>query len=308
MEKRHRRVSSEYRKPLPGPQDPNANAPRSKSELWGGSWEDEDEDTQPQRAVSPPPPPPSATRQAPVGGLPQQQAVNPQTSYREHITGALPAYPSDAPLFRPAYMPYPPPQRQTSPSSQQAPGYLQPGQGNPAWGVGNPAYPAPAYGPKGVPPYYANPAWGIGNPGYPGYQGYAPAPQAVYPGYNGYAPGYAWQQPKRDGFHLAVSIISLIGSSLAVLGGLVCVALLALFLIGASINTTGRAIPGDQLFSGLLTFTAFVLAGTVGGGFSLYHSIRALNRRPSARFALPWFWLFILLYLLVVAIGYALHA
>jgi RsiW-degrading membrane proteinase PrsW (M82 family) len=46
----------------------------------------------------------------------------------------------------------------------------------------------------------------------------------------------------------------------------------------------------------------------VGGGFSLYHSIRGLLRKPSANIILPWFWIFLVLYLLVIGVGYALQA
>src|SRR5207248_6398133 len=108
---------------------------------------------------------------------------------------------------------------------------------------GYPPYPMPGYPPQGGPSYQ-------GVPAYHGYQGYAPAmpgapgyaPYPVYPGYNGYPPYYAWQalEPKRDGFQLAVSIISLVASILTFLGGLASVLILVLFLIGTSINSSSR--------------------------------------------------------------------
>ena len=57
-----------------------------------------------------------------------------------------------------------------------------------------------------------------------------------------------------------------------------------------------------------MTLIAFAIAGLVGGGCSLYHSIRGLLNKRSASFKLPWFWIFIILYLLVLGIGYALLA
>jgi RsiW-degrading membrane proteinase PrsW (M82 family) len=198
-----------------------------------------------------------------------------QFVHREHVTGALPALPSDAPLFRPAYHPpYPP----YVPPLQQGPG--QPGSGYP----GYPTYPPP-YGP------------------YHGYASYG------YPGYNGYAP-YAWQQPRprRDGFHLAVSIVALVGSALSIIGGMICGVILLFFLVGVNAGTSVRPISMDQIFAAVMTLSSFMLAGIVGGGFSLYHSIRSLLQRPSATFKLPRFWIFILLYILVLGIGFALRA
>src|SRR5205085_11745829 len=64
----------------------------------------------------------------------------------------------------------------------------------------------------------------------------------------------------------------------------------------------------SDYFSGLVLFIAFASAGVLGGGFGLYHSIRALLSKPSAIFKLPPFWIFIILYLIVVAIGYVLQS
>jgi RsiW-degrading membrane proteinase PrsW (M82 family) len=154
----------------------------------------------------------------------------------------------------------------------------------------------------------------VPQPGYQGYPGYPvyppPYPYGAYPGYNGYAyPPYGWQpvQQPKDGYRLTVVIISLVGSGLAILGGLASIGLAALVYIGASINPNVRGISPDQLFSSILTFTAFAIAGLVGGSFSLYHSIRGLLKKSSASFVLPWFWIFLVLYLLVLGIGYALQ-
>lgn len=140
-----------------------------------------------------------------------------------------------------------------------------------------------------------------GNAGYPGY-GYG-APPYPYP----YWPGQFYgppQKPPRDGYQLAMSIVALVGSILAILVGLAC-AFFAVLVVNVS---TGNQIAPEQLFSSELTLIAFACAGIIGGGFSLYQSIRALMRKPSAAFALPMFWIFVVLYAIVIAIGLGLKA
>jgi len=298
---------------LPG--DPNANEPRpTSSERWGqwGEPSSDEEDTKPHKAVrldhvpnAAAPPPPWATQASqreeallPPSG--QQQPNNAEFIHREHVTGALPVYPSEAPLFRPSVPPYP---AQASGGAQfitpQGQGYLPPQQ----WQ----GYPPPQVGaqfiaPQGYPNYQNYP--GYPSPYPPSYTPYIP-----YAGYNGYAP-YGWQppRPKQDGYRLAIVITSLVGSVLALLGGLASVGILLLFLIGTAANPNARAISDSQYFSGLLTFIAFAMAGLAGGGFGIYHSIRGLLKKPSASFRLPWFWIFLVLYLFVLGIGYALQA
>lgn len=288
-------MSSEYRGPTPNPNDPNALNRRSASESWGEQWANgtiDEEDTQPRPIVRVPASPSSPSQvyhqQQPIQQPIQQPQQKPseqddwrQFSHREHVTGALPVYPSEAPLFRPAYQP-----QQGYPPYQQRQG-VPPQQGYP----GHPGF-------QGYPPNYA--------PGYP-----PPYPYGAYPGYNGYAayPPYGWQPapPPRDGYRLTMVIISLVGSSLALIGGFIAVALMALIVISKSINPNVSNLSDSQYFSSVLTFTAFALAGLVGGTFSLYHSIRALLKKPSASFALPWFWVFLALYLLVLGIGYDLQ-
>lgn len=228
------------------------NRGSTSSERWG-EWEIDEEDT-------------------------QQQPANTQFVHSEHVTGALPVYPSEAPLFQPAsFVPYPtqaPQQRPVYPSPQQWQGYS----------------------PQGSPPYQ--------NQWYPGYPSYG-----VHPAYNGY-PQYVWHppQPKQDGYRLAVVIISLVASILVLLAGLACILILSLFIIGTAANPESSASSGGTYFSGLMTLIAFAIAGLVGGGCSLYHSIRGILNKRSASFKLPWFWIFIILYLLVLGIGYALLA
>src|SRR5205807_1318050 len=90
--------------------------------------------------------------------------------------------------------------------------------------------------------------------------------------------------------------------------GLGSILFLLLFIIGSAASLNGRLITGAQYFSALLTLTAFAIAGVVGGGFSLYHSIRAILNKRSASFKLPWFWIFLILYAFVLGTGFALQA
>lgn len=206
--------------------------------------------------------------------------VDPQFTHREHVSGALHSDPAEAPLFRPAYPPYP-----------AYPGYPPQAQGQ-----GYPASPPNV----GYPPY----------PGYPSYQGYVSPPPAYtppyssYSGYPTYPYGYPWPpQPKRDGYLFGVAIASLIGSSLVLLAGLGAAGLLALIAIVPHTN-----LSASEYFSGVMLLIGLVCAGIVGGGFGLYHSIRsAFLRKPSADFAMPQFWIFVLLYVAVLGVGYWLQ-
>jgi RsiW-degrading membrane proteinase PrsW (M82 family) len=257
------------------------------------------------------------------GSSPETQdtlPIDPQFTHREHVSGMLsvPLHPADAPLFRPAYMPYPGNGQAPAPASGTRPPQGQPGQGN-GYGAAPqaPAYP-PLQGPVYPPfPPYAPP---YGVPPYPQYPGYSyppgngayPYPGYGYPGQNGYNYGYPypypyapyWQpQPKRDGYRHAVAIVALICSILAILGG---IGSAFFFLILALVPHS--TITQSSYLSSLMTFAAFGISGMVGGGFSLYHSIRGLLRKPSANIILPWFWIFLVLYLLVIGVGYALQA
>ena len=207
-----------------------------------------------------------------------------EPSYREHVSGNLVLDPAEAPRFRPVYPSYP--------------NYNQ----NPAQNYPPPAAP------------YANhqPVYPAAYPGYtnqPPVNGYTQPyyyPYAAYPGYPyyGYAP-YPWQpaKPPRDGYLLGISITSFVCSSLVVLGGFICVFVLVLLLLSPEKST----MSAKTYFSGVVMFTALSTAFMIGGGFSLYHSIRSLFfKKPSATFKLPGFWLFLALYIAVAAIGTAL--
>jgi len=240
-----------------------------------------------------------------------------QFTHREHVTGALPAFPSEAPLFRPVY---PPPQAQMPQApraSAPRPGYPTAPQQQPQQ-QSYPSYPGAGVQPQQGYPSYPGPQGYA--PGYPGPQGYAPGYPANYPygaypayNYNGYAyggyPPYGWQpaKPPGDTYRLTVVIIAIVGSALALIGGLLSLALMILVIANRSVNPNSGAISDSQYFSSILTFTAFGIAGAIGGGCSLYHSIRGILKKLSANFALPWFWIFLVLYLLVLGAGYALQ-
>lgn len=212
--------------------------------------------TQPLEFVPATPDSPATSSHAPAVEA-ERTLVDPQFSYREHVTGSLAAHPAEAPLFQPAYPPY------------SQPGY-------------QPMYQQPPY------------------PGYP--VGYAPyAGHLAYPGY----PPYAWQppRPKRDAYLLTIDILSLIGSILVLLVGLGFTfvgLLLAIFPM--------NIMKSNELFSGDVLLVSIICTGVFGGSFGLYHSIRALMRKPSAAFELPWFWTFLVLYLAVIGIGFWLHS
>jgi RsiW-degrading membrane proteinase PrsW (M82 family) len=304
-------LSPENQAPTP---DPGGPKHQPTSELWG-PWGPDSGSGQASRVVT------GTQFKRPLGSdLPAEQLsraandassqaeraevsptidVDPQFTHREHVTGSLPSFPSEAPLFRPAYPPYPP-----------YPGYQPQGQrsGYPPQGQNYPPQ-TPGY-----PPIAGYPAAGQGYspyPGYPSYQGYvSPPPYAPvappYPGYNGYsAYGYPWQPPKpaRDGYLFAVGIASLVCSSLVILAGLAAIGLLALISFVPRTNMSE-----GEYFAGIMLFIGLACAGIVGGGFSLYHSIRSVFlRKPSADFRMPQFWIFVLLYLAVIGVAYWLQ-
>lgn len=219
-----------------------------------------------------------------------------EPAFREHVTGSLAVPPSEAPQFRPVY---PPPQ---GPRAMPVP----PTPGQPL-----PAKPAPAPLPPYYGPQFAAPAqpWQAGQQ-YNRQNGYVypPAPNGYYPGYYGYPPyaQYGWQpaKPKRDTYQLVISITAFIASLLILLAGLGC---LLLLIFMAAVGP--RASLGmHKEFAALAQLGAFASAGLVGGGFSLYHSVRVLFlEKKSVHFKLPWFWIFAVLYCIVIAIGGALQ-
>jgi len=293
-------VGSEYMGPAPDPNMQPSPSPIERSSL-------PDEDTQPRRAV------PAPT---------EEETPFEEPSYREHVSGPLHMPAAGAPNF---YPPQPPYQSPASPVNVQAQ--------NPLAGQSYPAAPHPAAGQNGyAPPFNPQPgAYGyappfVPQPGYgypqqfapqPGY-GYPP-PQGAYgypppfvpqPGaYYGYPPPYyypyGWPQrrPKRDGYLFGIAIASFVASILVILGGLFSGFVMLINVLVMGTERTG--ISAGQQFSGIVLFTALTIAGLLGGISSLYHSIRSLFlRKPSMAFKLPWFWLFLALYALLVALGF----
>src|SRR5205807_8274174 len=62
----------------------------------------------------------------------------------------------------------------------------------------------------------------------------------------------------------------------------------------------------NERFSGTVIYTMLTIIGLVGGTSSLYHSIRALLQKQSAPFKLPWSWLFLVFYLILLAIAFTI--
>jgi RsiW-degrading membrane proteinase PrsW (M82 family) len=150
--------------------------------------------------------------------------------------------------------------------------------------------PQPPYGGYPYQGYYYGPS-GYQQGGYPGYPP---------PGYPGYA--YVWYppRPRRSGYQLGMAITSLIGSILAILGGIVCgILLLAMALIPSTTATDRPA----QFFESLILMASLMLAGIVGGGFGVFHSANALTGRASRPFKFPPFWSFLTVYIVLVLVG-----
>ncbi|WP_052891241.1 PrsW family glutamic-type intramembrane protease [Thermogemmatispora carboxidivorans] len=211
-----------------------------------------------------------------------------------------------------------------------------PGGSTPGWGWG--AWPSPPASPATpmpapmapVPSGYApQPAYG-GPPPYPFYPGYPAYPHYVgglpnwpgywypgYPPYSGYpgwpswpAPSAYWQpgpaaapRPPRDNYQVALGIIGLICSGLTLLVGLGFLIIASFAALVSSVTrSTGEFYP---LTVQSLVYTS---AGLVGGGFCLYHSIRSLLGKPSHILKMPPFWIFLIGYVLTLAIGLILQA
>jgi RsiW-degrading membrane proteinase PrsW (M82 family) len=115
---------------------------------------------------------------------------------------------------------------------------------------------------------------------------------------------YGWYPPAKppsapgETYHKVLGIITVIAASLLLLGGLLIVGITALLW------ATGN----DQDLSILNLLVMSALAALAGGGFGLYHSIRALNHFRSAPFSLPSFWTLVALTVIILGAGIALFA
>lgn len=257
-----------------------------------------------------------------------------EPKYREHVSGHLRVPPVAA--AKPTYQPQPPqgtmqrpPTAYYQPTGQQ---YTQPGQPvrPPYAQSGLPIGPQyPQYGqPSGQPYGYGTPQTGVpygtqpqqywAQP-YPG-NGYHPYPNHA-PSYNGYQPYpysyppygyYGWPtstRPRRSSYQLTIAIITLVCSAISLLVGACCAVVLLLTLVTAG-NTANQ--PADT-FSAITLLTALTIAGLGGGSLGTYHGIMAILQKkslefkvPSLRlgnFRLPWFAIFLALYVVIIAIG-----
>jgi RsiW-degrading membrane proteinase PrsW (M82 family) len=209
-----------------------------------------------------------------------------------------------------------PPVSELPPAAPGAERSAQPGPAQPPvlreYGSGYAPRPYPPYrlppGPRGPAPRYPGPGYPIVPPGGPppAYPGYplqpvlAPYPYPPYPGMPGYPYGWYPPTPRAPGetYHKVLSILSIIASSLLLLGGLGGLAIVVLLALAGS----GQDLSVINL---LVTGT---LAGLAGGGASLYHSIRAVMRHRSAPFSLPSFWVLFALTVVILGAGVALFA
>ncbi len=146
------------------------------------------------------------------------------------------------------------------------------------------------------PPYGAYPPQSPNyNPPY-GYPPYQPQPQYGWPGY-GY--NYPVAPPRRPVDMLAIAALS--GSILAVLLGLLFLLVLALILVAPN------RLSDSQFFGAVVSILSLMVSGLVGGGFGVYHSLRALLHRRSLTFKTPPFWIYLLLYVAVIGVAYWLQ-
>ncbi|MBE3566195.1 MAG: PrsW family intramembrane metalloprotease [Thermogemmatispora sp.] len=196
-----------------------------------------------------------------------------------------------------------------SPMPPATPGYTY----SPAYG-GSPSYPFyPGYPPyanyAGVPPVPTWPGPGYWYPGYPPYPGYP-----SYPGYPAWPawPGYSahWQpgaaaapQRPRDNYQVTLGIIGLICSGLALLAGLG-----SLVLAGITVLVTTTSRSAGVFYPLTVQSLVYTCSGLIGGGFCLYHSIRSLLGKPSHVLKMPPFWIFLIGYVVTLAIGLVLQA
>jgi RsiW-degrading membrane proteinase PrsW (M82 family) len=142
--------------------------------------------------------------------------------------------------------------------------------------------------------------------GYNGY-GYPPVPP-TYPGYGGSwppYPSYPMGPPwfRRDGYQFSVAIISTICSVFVILAGIFCGFMLLFLAVTPSILSQ---VQPKERFSATAAYTALTIIGLLGGASSLYHSIRALSQKRSAPFTLPWSWLLLGFYVILLAVGFTI--
>jgi hypothetical protein len=112
-------------------------------------------------------------------------------------------------------------------------------------------------------------------------------------------------QSRHDNYQFIIAIISTIFSVLVIGVGFFCS--LVLLLLGTTPSMYLNVEPQAR-FSVTVICTMLTIIGLAGGSASLYHSIRALSRKRSAPFTLPRSWLFLIFYLLLLAIGFTISS
>lgn len=238
--------------------------------------------------------------------------IDPQQQFREYSSPErrnIPAPPSPSAYTTPDFY-----RSANAEQAARSPGYQPSGvySGQPGYQP-NGSYPGqipgqPGYQPNGIYPGQI-PGVPAQMPPYPGYNPYMP--YAGYPAY-GYGYGYGWPapvQPKRDPYLLGVAITAFVCSCLAILGGLGSLAILGLFNLAASVPSAAPGLSRDTYFASIILLLTFAMAGLGGGGFCMYHSIRSLFlKKPSRAIWLPSFWVFLLCYLVTLALGFWSHS
>ena len=146
-------------------------------------------------------------------------------------------------------------------------------------------------------------------PGVPG-QGYPPVPPPGYPAFpqsyppQSLPPGYAALSPRitrQNSYLRGIAITALIGSILLILIGFVKLVSLSSLLTTGSYAGAFYFSNTDFFYQGTIQVLE-VLTLLLGGGLTLYHSIRSLSERPSASFRLSFAWIWPLLYLLAAGL------
>jgi len=116
---------------------------------------------------------------------------------------------------------------------------------------------------------------------------------------------------EQDTYLKGIAITAATGAGLLILIGFFVV-LLIIFMdtLLSALTNTNNSTYSTQFALLIVSIVYGMLASIyiVSGSIILYHSIRSLRRKPSARFSLPPFWIGLIDYIAVIAIGYALNA
>jgi hypothetical protein len=109
--------------------------------------------------------------------------------------------------------------------------------------------------------------------------------------------------PQKDGYLQGLAITTIIGSVLLIIAGLVGIVATIITLFNLYNQTTAT-----DLFHLLALYLSISGMCLVGGGLSLYHSIRSVLKKPSTTVILPPFWTFLIPYIVLLAGLFAIQA